>query len=326
MRWYVSHRPVRVLGLAREVRSHGLAGVTMADAHRAATAAGAAASDAWEKASPAIVPLAHAAQARAGALAVQAWEKASPAVPPLVEAGRERAESLASRAWEKTPASVRPLVEAGRERSEALATHAWEQAAPTIVPLAEAALDRSREAASMPPRMARRLRGPLLRATAVAVVAGAVVFYFDSVSGRRRRALARDRASRMGHMLGRVPKRIGRRGRFVRGVARGVAHGTPFVSNGRHATVDEETLVARVRSEIFRDAPVPAGMVNIDAYEGCVTLRGQLPNEGDMRRLVAATKRVEGVAEVRSYLHLPDELPPNKAEMYEHSEPHLPSL
>ena len=90
--------------------------------------------------------------------------------------------------------------------------------------------------------------------------------------------------------------------------------------------VDEETLVARVRSEIFRDAPLPAGMVNIDAYEGCVTLRGQLPNEGDMRRLVAATKRVEGVTEVRSYLHLPDELPPNKAEMYEHSEPHLPSL
>ncbi len=178
----------------------------------------------------------------------------------------------------------------------------------------------------MPPRMAMRLRGPLLRATAVAVMAGAFVFYFDSVSGRRRRALARDQMSRAGHVAGRVPRRLGRRGRFMRGVARGVAHGTPFASSGRHATVDEETLVARVRSEIFRDAPVSAGMVNIDAYEGCVTLRGQLPNEGDMRRLVAATKRVEGVTEVRSYLHLPDELPPNKAEMYEHSEPHLPSL
>ena len=161
----------------------------------------------------------------------------------------------------------------------------------------------------------------------VAVVAGTFVFYFDTVSGRRRRALARDQASRVGHVIGRVPKRIGRRGRFVRGVARGVVHNAPLVSsNGTHAPADEETLVARVKSEIFRDAPVTAGTVNVDAYEGCVTLRGQLPSESDMRRLVAATKKVEGVTEVRSYLHLPDELPPNKAEMYEHSEGHLPAM
>jgi osmotically-inducible protein OsmY len=90
--------------------------------------------------------------------------------------------------------------------------------------------------------------------------------------------------------------------------------------------VDEEMLVARVRSEVFRDLAVPAGAVNIDAYEGCVTLRGQLGSESEIRRLVSAAKGIDGVRSVRSYLHLPDELPPNKAQMYEHSEQHLPSM
>jgi hypothetical protein len=62
---------------------------------------------------------------------------------------------------------------------------------------------------------------------------------------------------------------------------------------------------------------IKAGEINVEAYDGCVTLRGQLEHPGDIRRLVEATRRVEGVREVRSYLHLPGTLPPNKAEIYE---------
>jgi osmotically-inducible protein OsmY len=77
---------------------------------------------------------------------------------------------------------------------------------------------------------------------------------------------------------------------------------------------DDDTLVARVRSEVLRNGT--AGQINVDAYEGCVTLRGQLDHYEDIQRIVHRTRHVDGVREIRSYLHLPGTLPPNKAEIY----------
>jgi osmotically-inducible protein OsmY len=120
-----------------------------------------------------------------------------------------------------------------------------------------------------------------------------------------------------------VPRTVERRGRFMRGVAKGLTHEAAEMVhiNGHPDHVDDETLVARVRSEVLRDRDIKAGEIHIDAYEGCVTLRGQLPHAEDIRYLIEATKRVEGVREVRSYLHLPGTLPPNKAESYVHVPP-----
>ena len=84
----------------------------------------------------------------------------------------------------------------------------------------------------------------------------------------------------------------------------------------RPAVPDNETLVARVRSEVLRRTSVKAGEIHVDAYEGCVTLRGEIGNESDIRDLVEATRHVGGVQEVRSYLHLPGTVPPNKAESF----------
>jgi hypothetical protein len=230
------------------------------------------------------------------------------------------------------------IITAGaREQAPVIADRAqaaWSQAAPAIVRLGQMTRERSTRAATVAASMKRRAHlprgfdGPWLRGAAIAAAGGLFMFYFDPISGRRRRAMMGDRFSRAGHAVGRIPRRLGRRGRFARGVARGVAHGTKTLvgANGRRETVDEEMLVARVRSEVFRDEHIPPGEINIDAYEGCVTLRGQLRNESEIRRLVAATKSIDGVIKVRSYLHLPDELPPNKSEMYEHSEQHLPSM
>ena len=107
-----------------------------------------------------------------------------------------------------------------------------------------------------------------------------------------------------------------------RGVARGIVHETtdalPF--NG-HPPVDDETLVARVRSEVLRDDHIKAGEINLDAYEGCVTLRGQLAHADEIRRLVNETAHVDGVREVRNYLHLPGTPPPNMASVYTRSNP-----
>jgi hypothetical protein len=161
-----------------------------------------------------------------------------------------------------------------------------------------------------------RLGVPMLIAgTAVGAL---MMFAFDPQHGRRRRALVRDRLAHMKNVMTRdVPARAGKRGRFFRGVAKGIVHDTtevlPF--NG-HRLVDNETLVARVRSEVLRDERIKAGEIHLDAYEGCVTLRGQLEHPESIRRLVHDTAHIDGVREVRNFLHLPGTPPPNKAAVY----------
>jgi len=162
-------------------------------------------------------------------------------------------------------------------------------------------------------------------ATGLALVAaggaaGAFAMYFaDPYAGRRRRALVRDRFVHIGHAFTRgFPHRVEKRMRFMRGVATGVRHDAAalvHVDGGHEALADDETLVARVRSEVLRDRHVKAGEIHIDAYEGIVTLRGEVPSH-EITDLVSATTRVEGVRGVRNYLHTPGTPPPNKADGY----------
>lgn len=172
-----------------------------------------------------------------------------------------------------------------------------------------------------------------IAASVAAASFGAVLMYvFDPDHGRRRRALVRDQLAHGGHAFAHVRRRIARRGRFLRGVAKGVSHDTGHVAShvvrhdGHSLLVDNETLVARVRSEVLGDDRLKAGEIHVDAYEGCVTLRGQLDDVEQIRRVIHATRQVEGVTEVRSYLHLPGEIPPNKAEAYRHALANMPAM
>lgn len=176
---------------------------------------------------------------------------------------------------------------------------------------------------SLHPRLRRgssKSAKSLVTLLACAAAGALAMFYLDPQQGRRRRALARDRLAHFGHVFSRdVPNNVERRGRFLRGKMRGLGHEAAGLAhlNGHQGYVDDETLVDRVRSEALREAGVAPGRINVDAYEGCVTLRGQLESEEDIHRLINETRRVEGVHEVRSYLHLPGTLPPNKAESYQ---------
>ena len=153
-----------------------------------------------------------------------------------------------------------------------------------------------------------------------AAALGAVMMYYaDPQAGRRRRALVRDRLSHYKNVVTRkAPRTAERRGRFFRGRARGLQH--DVLHRASDMETDNETLVARVRSEVLRDHSVKAGEIHVDAYDGTVTLRGQLDSADDIRAICRATQRVDGVREVRSYLHLPGTPPPNKAEAYAASE------
>ena len=69
---------------------------------------------------------------------------------------------------------------------------------------------------------------------------------------------------------------------------------------------DDQTLVDRVESEIFRDRKEVKGKVNINAEEGVVVLRGELPSQDLIEDLVNAVRGVDGVRNVESLLHTPD--------------------
>ena len=151
-------------------------------------------------------------------------------------------------------------------------------------------------------RRRRRRRAQIAGAFAAGLAAGAGVLYFvDSVSGRRRRRISGERAA---SSVRRAWRRTVRRGRRVRSTAYGATQSVRH----RHEEpkdLDDTTLARKVETELFRDPNVPKGQININAQRGLVQLRGEVPNADMLDALVERTRKVQGVREVESLLHLP---------------------
>ena len=67
---------------------------------------------------------------------------------------------------------------------------------------------------------------------------------------------------------------------------------------------DDARLTEKVKSEIFRDADVPTGQVNVNTEYGKVILRGEVESEDMVQRLVEAARNVQGVEDVESLLNV----------------------
>jgi len=67
---------------------------------------------------------------------------------------------------------------------------------------------------------------------------------------------------------------------------------------------DDATLVDRVESQLFRDADVPKGGINVDAADGVVTLRGEV-DAPMIEEIAVRVAAVEGVTRVENLLHPP---------------------
>lgn len=133
------------------------------------------------------------------------------------------------------------------------------------------------------------------------------MFLLDPRMGKRRRALFRDKGVLTYHFLvRRLPGVTRKRSVWVRDRVRGMGYELRHaVTRNGHKAADDVDLAQRVRTEVFRDPSIPDGAVNVDAYEGVVTLRGELATPEMIHELVRRTERVEGVRQVRSLLHLP---------------------
>jgi osmotically-inducible protein OsmY len=68
---------------------------------------------------------------------------------------------------------------------------------------------------------------------------------------------------------------------------------------------DDATLKSKVESELFRVEHEVKGAININAQQGVVQLRGEVPSQGLIDAIVEQTKKIQGVREVESLLHTP---------------------
>jgi hypothetical protein len=134
-----------------------------------------------------------------------------------------------------------------------------------------------------------------------AAIGAVVAFFADPRGGARRRALASDRTA---GVLRRTMRRGGRRlrvtGSYAMGWSRRLRHLREMPKE-----YDDVTLAQKVQSEIFRPAGAPKGTVKVNVADGVVQLRGEVQQPSMIEDLVKRTRRVQGVRDVESFLHLP---------------------
>ena len=127
----------------------------------------------------------------------------------------------------------------------------------------------------------------------------ALSYFFDPENGRRRRKLAADR-------LTSLTRRHGKR--LVKGTvsqAHALKQRSTHLSEEPKPQPDDVTLARKVETEIFRDADVPKGKINVNAENGKVVLRGEVDSPELIEDLVTKARKVQGVQEVESLLHTP---------------------
>jgi osmotically-inducible protein OsmY len=136
----------------------------------------------------------------------------------------------------------------------------------------------------------------------VAASIAALTYFFDRENGKRRRRMVADRTAGFFRRKARL---------LDRGRRRAVSAGYGAVQKAKHRTEEEKpqpndaTLKAKVESEVFRDARVPKGQVDVNAEDGVVYLRGEVESPDLVAELEAATRKVHGVREVENLLHTP---------------------
>jgi hypothetical protein len=139
-------------------------------------------------------------------------------------------------------------------------------------------------------------------------------YFLDPDQGARRRNLARDRALAL---LRRGGREAAGQARYAGGSAAGAVHevrqkATPDKLAAK--PLNEQTLIRKVESEIFRDPSVPKGDIKVDAAGAVVTLRGQATSQEQIDALARQTEELPEVERVENLLHLPGSAAPTRTD------------
>jgi osmotically-inducible protein OsmY len=155
------------------------------------------------------------------------------------------------------------------------------------------------------PRPSEERRQKAQRGVAMAAGAAGVAgaYFLDPDNGRRRRHLARDRATAF---LRRRKADASREAQFRKGQAEGVVKKAVRSTVPEKPAPNDPALADRVKSEIFRSADAPKGSVNVNVEGGIVYLRGEVDRPETITSLVESANSVDGVRAVENFLHTPD--------------------
>jgi len=152
-----------------------------------------------------------------------------------------------------------------------------------------------------PKRPARRGK----RLLVVSTVSALGVYFLDPQEGTRRRHTARDRALAL---VRRGGKQAASQAKHAGGRAAGAAHELGEKATPDRTTAEpmnDQTLIRKVESEIFRDPDVPKADITVDAAGGNVWLRGQARTPEMIKDLKRRTQAIPEVLRVENLLHLP---------------------
>ena len=142
-----------------------------------------------------------------------------------------------------------------------------------------------------------------------AAMGAALEYFFDPEAGNRRRNVTRDRVLAF---FRRTSRKAGRAGQAAKSQAYGVTQKAVHLKEQTKEQPDDATLAHKVESELFRDADVPKGDINVNAENGVVYLRGQVADESLVEALGKSAQKIQGVREVENLLHTPGTPAPTK--------------
>jgi len=134
-----------------------------------------------------------------------------------------------------------------------------------------------------------------------------IAYFFDPDNGHRRRALARDRIPAL------LRRSSDRAGRAVKSEVKATTKKVAHRKEADKPQPDDVTLARKVETEIFRDAEVPKGQINVNAENGKIVLRGEVEQPSMIKDLEERTRKVQGVREVENLLHTPGNTAPAAA-------------
>jgi osmotically-inducible protein OsmY len=137
-----------------------------------------------------------------------------------------------------------------------------------------------------------------------------LTYFLDPQQGRRRRAMARDRIAGFFRRRAREGERLGR---SASAQAEGFVQKAKHLQEEPKPQPDDVTLTRKVETEIFRDAEVPKGQINVNAENGKIYLRGEVDKPELIKDLEKRARKVQGVAEVENLLHLPGTEAPSRS-------------
>jgi osmotically-inducible protein OsmY len=137
---------------------------------------------------------------------------------------------------------------------------------------------------------------PRARRFRLLALGAALSYFFDPENGKRRRKVTADR-------LAALMRRHG--GRLMKGTgsqAHALKQKATHLREEPKPQPDDVTLARKVETEIFRDADVPKGRINVNAENGKVVLRGEVDSPEMIEDLVSKARKVQGVQDVESLL------------------------